>query len=98
MSDEPNMPDYVLDATRSLVDEVRRLDAARPSPGWHVVFPAWIIAHAGGWDAFAEQFEASHLRTGVGYMGVIGFEIPAEDTHLPARRYTLKRYRQETPE
>ena len=97
MSDEPNMPD-ILDAARSFVDEVRRLDAARPSPGWHVVFPSWMVARAGGWDALIEQFEASHLRTGVGHMGVIGFEIPAEGAYLPARQYTMKRYRQETPE
>jgi hypothetical protein len=98
VSGDPNMPD-ILDATRSFVDEARRLDAARSSPGWHVVFPSWMVARAGGWDAFAEQFEASCERTGINQAGVVGFEIPAEDIYLPARRYTLKRYRdEETPE
>jgi len=35
----------------------------------------------------------------MGHLGVIGFEVPAEDIYLPARRHTMKRYRdKETPE
>lgn len=62
-----------------------------PSPYWYVVFPPWLIARGGGWDAFCAAYEESWSRTHSGLMGVIGFEVsigfgPGEEV----RRYTVR--------
>lgn len=89
----------ILDSVAVAAQQAR--DAHRlHTPGWFVVMPQWVVAKAGGREAFYAEFEESWKRTHMGLMGAVGVEIPA-GFGQPAYRYVVEACRQqeqETPE